>query len=84
MDDAAILQSVRADDDDLDDNMDNEEPIRVTTALDAMCSVSYVRTFLQSRDTPQQILDHLAQVEVYINETNIGTKQTQITDFFKN
>lgn len=80
------MQTVCTGDDDLDDDMemDNEEPIRATTTLDAMCSVSCVRNFLQSRDTPQQILDHLAQVEVYINEANINTKQTKITDFFKN
>lgn len=80
----SILQSACAGDDVLDDDMDNEEPIPVTNALDAICSIRYVRTFIQSRDTPQQIFNSLAQVELHINETYIGNKQTKITDFFKN
>ncbi|XP_066258255.1 tigger transposable element-derived protein 4-like [Euwallacea similis] len=89
-DDNAIIASVSSasdtyDDDEEDEDAayENNEIISVPTTTEALRYVSSIRQFLQSRNTPQNVLDGIAHVESHINEIHFTTiKQTKISDFF--
>lgn len=91
LDDNAIIASVSSASDTYDDDEEDEdaayednEIISVPTTTEALRYVSSVRQFLQSRNTPQNVMDEIAHVELHINEIHFTTiKQTKISDFFK-
>ncbi|CAH2005105.1 unnamed protein product [Acanthoscelides obtectus] len=72
---AAISSAVDTDDDEKKENKDEEsmsmELIPTPTTSEAL------RHFLQSRNTPQRVLDRLAEVELHINDMHFTNKKNE-------
>ena len=90
LDDDAIVASVSSlvyidDDEEAEDEESVSTELRpVPTTSEALQHIDNVRHFLQSRNTPQSVLNRLAEVELHINDIHfIKIKQTKIKDFFK-
>jgi hypothetical protein len=57
-----------------DEEIEGNELTPVPTVLEAVGHIETVRHFLLSRNTPQIILNRLAEVELHINEINLTRK----------
>ncbi|CAH2003221.1 unnamed protein product [Acanthoscelides obtectus] len=70
---AAISSAVDTDDDEGKENKDEKSVgmalIPTPTTSEALRHIDSLRHFLESRNTPQRVLDRLAEVELHINES---------------
>lgn len=52
------------------------------TALSVSQKLTEIRNFMKSHDAPQNILDNLAELELFATSSNIQYFHTKITDYF--
>lgn len=67
------------------EEIESDEIIPVSTTSDAIRYIDAVQYFLQSRHTPQDILNKLSEVQLYVHKINLNkqTKQTNLHKYFK-